>query len=434
MSAVCFSSGWRWPSLFGVCLWWALSPAASAATPEAAPSPQAPIPPLGWIDANRQVAEFPRGHADVLKWEQARRMALPARPHLPALPDLQPLLRTALLQRPDLWVLPGDGELAARSKNLAVATWSRDLWRAWWNAAAAARDAELATDASEAVELATELTRRMVGVGHWPESRRLQDEQTHLIQQLGLQQALLRARQAHQALWTAAGLEPPTAQDSGPPVDNAPDWRHLPVPPEPQALATARDGARQHPQGQRLYADWQQARQAWPEAQRQAWQKQLPTALLTGPATTQPSASVWLQAPVLDRRALAWTHQAERALEAEAQWKAWQTRWQQAVQQAWDRQTQAHLKARAAVEQRLPLAQAQEKEAQLRYNGMLVSTWDLLQTTQARIQAERDATAAVHDAWLAQLDWQALQAGAFPAEPAASAPNDRPATPSATGH
>ena len=39
---------------------------------------QAQQPPESeWRQANRQVAEFPRGHADVLKWEQARQTAMP---------------------------------------------------------------------------------------------------------------------------------------------------------------------------------------------------------------------------------------------------------------------------------------------------------------------------------------------------------------------
>ena len=77
---------------------WAVSLAASAADPS---DPATPVPApayrsafadlptgvvqdaLDWTKANESVGEFPRGHIDLLRWEEARRRARAA-------PDLAP--------------------------------------------------------------------------------------------------------------------------------------------------------------------------------------------------------------------------------------------------------------------------------------------------------------------------------------------------------
>jgi outer membrane protein TolC len=58
------------------------------------------------------------------------------------------------------------------------------------------------------------------------------------------------------------------------------------------------------------------------------------------------------------------------------------------------------------------LTAALQDETQLRYNGMLQSTWDLLASARARLQSESAAHLAQRDAWLAYIDLQAVLSGA----------------------
>ena len=75
----------------------------SNAAPSAKPVPSSPT----WQDANRAVGQFPRGHVDLLRWEQNN---MPPIPDTPAHPDggkltLALAMRLAL-QDEALWLKP----------------------------------------------------------------------------------------------------------------------------------------------------------------------------------------------------------------------------------------------------------------------------------------------------------------------------------------
>ncbi|CUA94649.1 TolC family protein [Thiomonas bhubaneswarensis] len=59
----------------------------------------------------------------------------------------------------------------------------------------------------------------------------------------------------------------------------------------------------------------------------------------------------------------------------------------------------------------VPLAQTVLDESQLRYNGMLIGTFELVAAAQTQAQAVRAAIAAQRDYWLADAAWQAAQLG-----------------------
>ena len=73
MTAPLHPFGKRWPPGWGVLVCLAL-PGALWAQSAGTPAP------VDWKRANEAVTEFPRGHADVLKWEQAH----PVQPATPA--------------------------------------------------------------------------------------------------------------------------------------------------------------------------------------------------------------------------------------------------------------------------------------------------------------------------------------------------------------
>jgi outer membrane protein TolC len=75
---------------------------------------------------------------------------------------------------------------------------------------------------------------------------------------------------------------------------------------------------------------------------------------------------------------------------------------------------QAYALARQQQEVGVALHLALQEEAQLRYNGMLASVWDLLASAQDRLQSQQAALQALRDFWLAHLDLQAVLAGLDP--------------------
>jgi hypothetical protein len=90
------------------------------------------------------------------------------------------------------------------------------------------------------------------------------------------------------------------------------------------------------------------------------------------------------------------------------------------TREAWYRYRTAFDVARHQQDIVVPLTTALQEETQLRYNGMLQSTWELLASARARIESMNAATLTQRDFWLAHTDLQAVLAGAsidFTAEP-----------------
>jgi hypothetical protein len=132
-------------------------------------------------------------------------------------------------------------------------------------------------------------------------------------------------------------------------------------------------------------------------------------------------------------------------------WSPQAVRWPQRWTDAWqahavlsrlEREIEAELRlalvqARAAAAQaqnlrtqQLPAMQTLLDEATLRYNGMLISTWDLLASVRARLESEQRTLEAERAAWHAWFRLQRVLAGLSPARPC-DAPQGacRPSTP-----
>jgi len=82
----------------------------------------------------------------------------------------------------------------------------------------------------------------------------------------------------------------------------------------------------------------------------------------------------------------------------------------------------------------LPLRQFINDEITLRYNGMLLSVFDLLADTRAQAQAASSAMDAQRDFWLAEADLQTLLAGAPVVLSAAPTSSASPVGETAAGH
>jgi hypothetical protein len=327
-----------------------------------------------WRQANETVGQFPRGHADVLRWEKAQAASAIAAENTPpgfALASPADAVRTAWKGHLDLGsplarlgasnvdhIAAGhwgalDPSLQRRIQGvdevLDVATTAR---KAWVTAVAARQTLQHLRDAATAAEAAAELGRRMVAVGNWSRHQQVQVALGESAAHLELQRAQLAAQQAEWALLKALGLE--TLHERVTLPQRLPD---LPPP---------------------------------------------------------------INASDLQQRLAGILGQLPRAEGLKARGNAVQ------AYAAYNASVDTHRKHRDSV---LKQRELLGEETQLRYNGMLESVWGLLADAGARSQAVVAAIGAQRDALLAEADLQWVLQGGQPAafvslgsgEPAASA-------------
>lgn len=322
---------------------------------------QAASPGSAWRDANAAVGQFPRGHADLLKWEQQQAPAAapvtPAAPGL-ALTTVDQAVRQAWNAHPQL-ARPLARLGAAQVEQLAAGRWL-ELdpglnWRiddftellevavqtrkAWTEAVLCQQALAPLRQALAAAEAAHELGQRMVSVGNWS---RLQLSPVQLARsqaQLNLRRAHYAAAQAQGRLIKALGLNGIHAAVGLP--DQLPA---LPADVMSEAEFQRRLAAIQSelPRGNRL--------------------------------RNQANAPLAFQA-----------YQASHAI------------------------------ARSSGDEVLKLREFITEETVSHYNGMLKSSWDLLAEVQNQAQAQAGALAARRDFELASIDLQSLLLGAEPA-------------------
>ncbi len=357
-----------------------------------------------WRAANDRVSAMPRGHADWLQWERAHGLDRPA-PRPDDAPAGEPLSLTAvdalaLAQQPALRVLPGLNATEQLARDRRAAALRAQARAAWVEAVTARAQRRLTENMLEAAELGAELARRQQAVGHFSAEQRLRHEQTAWQARQALVAARASEWQALARLWQhVGGTEDPAALG-----------RRLPgtLPPPPALPDDAELAARQHahhPQWVSLRAQWEQTRaaltdDAW-QALERAWQHDVDGA-------TRQTAPM---APRAEWRKPAWPHAWEAALHAHAQWRSLQRQLDADRWQGLQTAHALHQHAQVLREQWLPQVQQLEEEALLRYNGMLLSPWDLLEAVRQRLAAQHTVLAAERDAWLAVLALDAVAWG-----------------------
>jgi len=365
-----------------------------------------------WRRANERVAEFPRGHADLLRWEAAQPAApVPAGANAgqngPTL-DMAHALRLSLRQRPDLFVRVGMNERERGTVQTAYLAHARELRRAWIDAVAARERLQVATEVLEAASTGTELGRRMVQAGNWSQARLMREQ----LVETGARQVWADAQQAQAQAdeelgrllghWDAQALANALAalpkELPAVPGQLSPGEGLTPANLEAAVL-------RSHPTLAWQRQDAQRRLTALGGDRLAAWSRAVDGAL-----DASLSAQPW-SAPEMNDRRLLNDHALERAVEAEAALQAQAGARRAMARSAWRQLEARHAAARLAQDEVLRLQTALEQETLLRYNGMLQSTWDLLAQARARMGSLDDAQQARRDFWLAQTDWQALLAG-----------------------
>ncbi|TSE28347.1 hypothetical protein Tther_02142 [Tepidimonas thermarum] len=166
-------------------------PAAAVAPSGGNPNTDTTDPASRWRAANEAVGAFPRGHADILRWERAQglvRAPAPG-PSPDAVWTLDDVARHALRARPDLLIGPGLGARERWEREQAAALAVRDAQAAWIDAIAARQTRQLAEAALEAAAIGAELAQRMQHVGNFSAQRAL-------VETLPTWEARQRLRQA----------------------------------------------------------------------------------------------------------------------------------------------------------------------------------------------------------------------------------------------
>ena len=363
-----------------------------------------------WRRANAAVGQHQRGHADILAQEAAQTQVAgqatgAARPVL----NLRQATTTALRQRPDLWLGPALNTLETARINAQVAQLSHQVSRAWVEAVAANQSVVYLQDALEATEAGAELAQRMAAVGNWSQMQRIQ---TRLLQSdaaMALAVARQQALSTRERLVRLLGLWGEAAKFSLPP--RLPDLPASPV--TAQGLEDA--ALRQHLPSALARAHAERQRAAFSRDSLAAWQSLAagitPTWQNQPPDDGSALGTLLTQAPVLDTRQNALRHALEDAIRALAEADTLTSSTRSRAREAYGRYRSAYDTARHQRDDVVLWRTTLQEETQARYNGMLLSTWDLLASAGARIRSVNAALLAQRDFWLAHTDLQGVLAG-----------------------
>ncbi|MGE0097713.1 MAG: hypothetical protein AB7S86_05130 [Hydrogenophaga sp.] len=368
-----------------------------------------------WLRANERVAEFPRGHIDLLRWET--RQPAPAADGTRPVPaseaplSLAEALRQSLRHRPELFVRAGMNATETARVRVAFELHVRELQGAWTDAVSTRQRLRLQIELLEATRAGSELGQRMVNAGNWSQARltreRLaqastwQDAVEAQAAAIAAQERLARLLGVWQADAVAAlgerlpvGLpEVPSSLRPGP----GPDDASL----EATVLRSHPTLARERLEAQRQFSALNRAR--W-----QDWRQAVDNALRAMP---EPDAAGVLEPPRIDDLSLLRDHALERAVMAESELLSRVTERRSMTRAARVQLQVRHASAQHAQDVVVELQSALAQDSLLRYNGMLQSTWELLASARERLRALDDAVQARREFWRAQADWQALLAG-----------------------
>ena len=380
-----------------------------------------------WRRANEAVGQHLRGHADIL----AREPALPAQtPEATSPLSLRQAMTLALRQRPELWAGPALNALETARINARVAQLSHQVNRAWIDAVAASQSLTYLGDALAATEAGAELARRMAAVGNWTQAQHIQTR----LQQSAAASALAVAQQqsdgARERLVRLLGLSGDAARIALP--LRLPELPAAPLAEtgleatalrQNPALALARaNAAREQGRVSRHdLADWQSVQASIEPG--------------AGPGADDALAlnSLVTRAPVLTARQNSLRHTLEDAISTQAEAETRASRASSLAREAYSRYRWAHELARQQRDEVVQWQTALQEDTQARYNGMLLSTWDLLASAGARIRSVNAALQAQRQFWLAHTDLQAALAG-LDLDFSADLPGTAPDTGAQAGH
>jgi uncharacterized protein YidB (DUF937 family) len=397
-----------WPAI--AVLVWPLWPAVaqSPALPTA-PSTEQTEALQRWRELNERVGEFPRGHIDLLQWERRQSATAAAAPPEPV--DVVPLgmdkaVQTALALQPHLFNPPALNPLVERARHQALIAAVVQTRQSWLDAVLATQMARHQLARSELADNGAELGRRMVQAGNWSRARWMREQITQTREQSALRQARQTERMAHEQLARQLGIT--RAEEVNRLAQRLPTELVAP-PAKVETIDLDEVAARVLAADASLAPLRMQAAQLQRAVSADRLQAHADTRQRL--ASTLPEGALPTQALVLDDVRIGRDHALAEAAEAVASLQRAEVERRSQAREAWGRLLDQHALAQQTGTVLLPLVSAQEQETQLRYNGMLQSTWELFDAGRERLAATTAAAQARHAYWTALLDWQLLLAG-----------------------
>lgn len=383
------------------------------------------VKPTDWVRANADTGRHLRGHIDILKAE-SRDNAGQA-PSEKAGQQLTPAhaMQLALAARPELFASATLNAFERTQANARVLQLSHRVNRAWIDAVSAGQNLTYLRDVHEATQTAVELARRMASVGNWSKAQMMQEQRVLSDATVQLTQAQQQAFGARENLIRLLGLSGVAAEFSLP--AKLPELPALLLPERDIEAAALQNKPELLLARQSAQMDLKGIR----PQDMQRWTQASEAALNAPPQSTTTSASpdakpmtLLTQAPVLNLRLAGLSEAVERAAHSQAAVNALAATTRSLAREAYFRYRTAHELARHQRDEGVRLNTALQEETQARYNGMLLSTWDLLASARARVQSVNTALQAQRDFWLAHTDLQWVMAGGEPRFTADAADTD----------
>lgn len=370
-----------------------------------------------WRNANSEVGRFSRGHIDILKAERGRieqdsNLSTGAFKEDPAAPELtqEAARRTVLLAHADVLSGQAVSGLEKYARDAQLLELLQTTQKLWIDAVSAKEQLTIQARIAEAASVSLALAKRMEKVGNWGRNRLIDVEISY---QSARNQLLLAEQVAfnnRQKLFTQLGSD---------------QWRlpnGLPKPPGRSGvpeLLTPLDQQQaelfaRHPRYSLIEKEVQYFEQIVGPAMLSQWQEQIDRLV---DLSTSWTSSI----PTLDRTKILWNHDLDKAIKARAELHRMRMQTKSDLQQAREHLRATHTQASDILSTLQTLVGSAEEEAIMRYNGMFISTWELIAKAQAKMQAELAVVQAKQSFWLALADMRAFLAGAPYAGPGASA-------------
>ena len=364
-----------------------------------------------WRNANTDVGRFQRGHIDLLKAEQSRSVLTERDPNLtigsfkedPAAPELTEALarKAALTLHADLLTGQAFSSIERFTRYAQLLTLQQATHKLWLEAVSAKEQLNIQQRIAEAASVSLELAKRMEKIGNWGRNRLIDVEISYQSARNQLLLADQAAFNSRQKLVAQVGSEHWRLPNTLPKLASLAGLSELVTPLE-QQLA---DTLARHLQFGLLEKEAQYYERIAGPAMLEQWRKQL-DAMLSASAS-------WTSAiPILDRTKILWNHDLEKAIKARAEVQRLSIKTKSDLQQAREHLRAAHTQASDILNKLQNLHSGAEEEALMRYNGMFISTWDLIAKAQTKMQSELAVAQAKQSFWIALTDLRALLAGA----------------------
>jgi len=405
------------------------------------PLQQADAVGLAWLNSPALQALLARAMADAAQAAQQGRIANPRLGlEWSSLLDETEIARRISFGLLDVLTLPHRQDMAARAVQQVQLQLSMDVVeqisavrQAWVKAVAAQEATAYAQQVQEAAGIGAQLARRMQNVGNISKLQAARQQLWYAQATAQLAQARDEAQSAREALVRALGLDSVQAQALRLP-ERLPD-----VPAAPREMDAAMAQAWQ------TRLDLRMAQAAWESAQQARalglWTSRgdveigLRNDLVRGAegSNTRQGVELGLTLPLFDDGSLRRAGLDARSLALALQVQATERQAASQLRESYAHYRSAYQLARQYRDELLPLRKTMSEETLLRYNGMLVSVFDLLVDAQEQISLVRAALAAQQQFWLADAALQAALLGKPLAGAAATAQSAGPGA-SDAGH